>query len=41
MATRFLNKFVDDKSAWIHMDLSAAEPKGGLAHIPTEHTGFK
>ncbi len=40
MAARFLNKFVDDKSAWIHMDLSAAERKGGLAHIPTDHTGF-
>lgn len=40
LAARFLNKFVDNKSAWIHMDLSAAEHKGGLAHIPTKHTGF-
>ena len=40
LAARFLNKFVDNKSAWIHMDLSAAERKGGLAHIPTKHTGF-
>jgi len=40
LAARFLNKFVDNKSAWIHMDLSAAEHKGGLAHIPSKHTGF-
>jgi len=40
LAARFLNKFVDNKSAWIHMDLSAAECKGGLAHIPSKHTGF-
>jgi leucyl aminopeptidase len=40
LAARFLNKFVDNKSAWIHMDLSASEHKGGLAHIPTKQTGF-
>ncbi len=40
LAARFLNKFVDNKSAWIHMDLSSAEHKGGLAHIATKHTGF-
>jgi len=40
LASRFLNKFVDNKSAWIHMDLSASENTGGLAHIPTKETGF-
>lgn len=40
LAARFLNKFVDNKSAWIHMDLSSSEREGGLAHIPTKQTGF-
>jgi len=40
LASLFLNKFVDNKSAWIHMDLSASENNGGLAHIPTKETGF-
>lgn len=40
LAARFLNKFVDNKSAWIHMDLSSSESPGGLAHIPTKQTGF-
>jgi leucyl aminopeptidase len=25
---------------WVHVDLAAAEHKGGLAHVPTEFTGF-
>jgi leucyl aminopeptidase len=25
---------------WIHVDLSAGQHKGGLAHVPTEITGF-
>jgi leucyl aminopeptidase len=25
---------------WVHIDLSSAERKGGLAHVPTEFTGF-
>lgn len=40
MATRFLSRFVPDTIPWIHVDLSAAQHKGGLAHIPTEITGF-
>jgi len=40
LAARFLNKFVDDKSAWVHMDLSSSELEGGLGHIPTKQTGF-
>ncbi len=40
LAAAFLNEFVPDGIPWIHVDLSAAKRKGGLAHIPTEITGF-
>lgn len=40
LAATFLNEFVDKQIPWIHVDLSAAQRKGGLAHIPTEITGF-
>ncbi|MGI9262042.1 MAG: M17 family metallopeptidase [Woeseiaceae bacterium] len=40
LAASFLQEFVDDKSTWVHVDLSACSRKGGLAHIPTEITGF-
>jgi leucyl aminopeptidase len=40
LAARFLNRFVPAGIPWVHVDLSAAERKGGLAHIPTEFTGF-
>ena len=40
LAARFLSKFVPDDIAWIHVDLSAGQHKGGLAHVPTEITGF-
>lgn len=40
LAASFLQEFVDDKSAWVHVDLSACSRKGGLAHVPTEITGF-
>ncbi len=33
-------EFVDEKVSWVHVDLSACSRKGGLAHIPTEITGF-
>jgi len=39
-AARFLQRFVPASSAWLHIDLSAASRKGGLAQIPTEVTGF-
>lgn len=39
LATRFLSRFVNDR-AWVHVDLSAGNNKGGLAHIPTDVTGF-
>ncbi len=39
LAARFLKRFVKD-TPWIHIDLSAGNHKGGLAHIPTDITGF-
>jgi leucyl aminopeptidase len=40
LAATFLNEFVDAKTPWIHIDLSACTRKGGLAHIPSDITGF-
>ncbi len=40
LAGSFLNEFVDRKIPWIHVDLSACKRKGGLAHVPSEITGF-
>jgi leucyl aminopeptidase len=40
LAARFLGRFVGKDVPWVHMDLAAAEHKGGLAHVPTEFTGF-
>jgi len=40
LAASFLNEFVDAKIPWVHVDLSACKRKGGLAHVPTEITGF-
>jgi leucyl aminopeptidase len=37
---RFLSRFVPEGTAWAHFDLSAAVRKGGLAHVPTDITGF-
>jgi leucyl aminopeptidase len=39
-AARLLNRFVPDKSAWVHVDLSAANRTGGLAQVPGNITGF-
>jgi leucyl aminopeptidase len=39
-AARFLKRFVPEKIAWVHMDLSAGQHKGGLGAIPTDITGF-
>jgi leucyl aminopeptidase len=39
-ATRFLSRFVAAGIPWVHVDLSAAERAGGLAHVPTPTTGF-
>jgi leucyl aminopeptidase len=40
LAARFLNRFVAPEVPWVHVDLAASEHKGGLAHVPTEFTGF-
>lgn len=39
-AARFLKHFVPDSIPWAHIDLSSATRRGGLAHVPTEITGF-
>jgi leucyl aminopeptidase len=40
LAARFLNRFVPAEIPWIHIDLSSSNRPGGLAHIPTDFTGF-
>ncbi len=39
-AARFLSRFVAPEIPWLHVDLSAATRHGGLAHVPTDITGF-
>jgi leucyl aminopeptidase len=39
-AARFLSRFVAAGIPWVHVDLSAAERAGGLAHVPAPTTGF-
>jgi leucyl aminopeptidase len=40
LAARFLNRFVPAEVPWVHFDLAASNRSGGLAHIPTDFTGF-
>ncbi|HNP36139.1 MAG TPA: leucyl aminopeptidase family protein [Woeseiaceae bacterium] len=40
LAASFLAEFVEHDTPWIHIDLSAGENEGGLAHIPSTVTGF-
>ncbi|MET0659583.1 MAG: M17 family metallopeptidase [Steroidobacteraceae bacterium] len=40
LGARFLNHFVPAEIPWTHVDLAASNSKGGLAHIPTDFTGF-
>ena len=40
LAARFLQRFVENGVPWIHVDLASATHRGGLAHVPTEVTGF-
>jgi leucyl aminopeptidase len=40
LAAAFLKKFIEGDMPWVHVDLSAGNHKGGLAHIPTDITGF-
>lgn len=39
-AARFLSRFVEPTVPWVHVDLSSAHHKGGLAHVPTDVTGY-
>jgi len=40
LAGSFLAGFVEHDTPWIHVDLAASVHKGGLAHVPTDVTGF-
>ncbi len=40
LASRFLKRFVTNDVPWVHVDLASSNRKGGLAHIPTNTTGF-
>ena len=40
LAARFLSRFVPADLPWIHVDLASSNRTGGLAHIPTDFTGF-
>ena len=40
LATRFLNRFVEHDTPWLHVDLSASRCEGGLGSVATEVTGF-
>ena len=39
-AACFLGRFVGKDIPWVHVDLSASEHEGGLAHVGTAVTGF-
>lgn len=40
LAARFLKRFVPDEIPWVHIDLASSNRSGGLAHVPTDYTGF-
>ncbi|MEO0972110.1 MAG: leucyl aminopeptidase family protein [Pseudomonadota bacterium] len=40
LAARFLGRFVPESVPWVHIDLASSRHKGGLAHVPTDITGF-
>jgi leucyl aminopeptidase len=40
LAARFLNRFVPAEIPWVHIDLASSNRSGGLAHVPSEFTGF-
>lgn len=40
LAAIFLQRFLQHDTPWVHVDLAAGNHKGGLAHIPTDITGF-
>ena len=40
LAASFLAEFVAEEIPWVHMDLSASDNEGGLAHVASKFTGF-
>ena len=40
LATRFLSKFIENDVAWLHMDLSSSNRKGGLGAVASDVNGF-
>jgi leucyl aminopeptidase len=40
LAGSFLAEFIENDTPWVHVDLAAGDNKGGLAHIPSNVTGF-
>jgi leucyl aminopeptidase len=40
LAASFLAEFIENDIPWVHMDLSASDNEGGLAHIGSKFTGF-
>ena len=39
-AARFLGRFIENDIAWVHIDLSSANRKGGLGAVQSDTTGF-
>jgi len=40
LAAVFLKQFLSNDPDWVHVDLASGNHKGGLAHIPSDVTGF-
>ncbi|HEY5993283.1 MAG TPA: leucyl aminopeptidase family protein, partial [Gallionellaceae bacterium] len=40
LATRFLKRFIEHETPWLHVDLSASRCEGGLGIVASEVTGF-
>lgn len=40
LATRFLSKFIENDVAWLHVDLSSSNRKGGLGAVASDVNGF-
>ncbi len=40
LATRFLKRFVEHDTPWLHVDLSSSRCEGGLGSVATDVTGF-
>jgi len=40
LATRFLKRFVEHDTPWLHVDLSSSRCEGGLGIVASEVNGF-